>query len=106
MVTVAVQIVRFVMKHQPNIVECLLTDAFGRKWYFLDKSAVFTEAYLDQGSAYPLPGLLACEVVREWTDERGRLIATINTERPWAISATMGETRFDVLVEQITKIAA
>src|SRR5882724_11951991 len=101
MVTVPVQIVRFVMKHQPNIVECVLTDASGRRWHFLDKSAIFTEAYLDQQSDYPLPGLLGCEVVREWIDEQGRLVVTIDTERPWAISATTGEKQFDVLADQI-----
>jgi hypothetical protein len=106
MVTVPIQIVRFVMEHQPNIVESVLTDASGRRWHFLDKSAIFTEAYLDQRSAYPQPGLLGCEIIREWTDERGRLIATIDTDRPWAISATTGETRFDVLAKQITKKAA
>jgi hypothetical protein len=106
MVTVPIQIVRFVMEHQPNIVECVLTDASGRRWHFLDKSAIFTEVYLDRRSAYPLPGILGCEVVREWTDERGRSIATIDTDRPWAISATTGETRFDVLADQITTDAA
>ena len=104
--TVPIQIVRFVMKHQPNIVECVLTDASGRQWHFLDKSAIFTEAYLDQHSAYPLPGILGCEVVREWTDKQGRLVATIDTDRPWAISATTGETRFDVLADHITRVAA
>jgi hypothetical protein len=101
MVTVPIQIVRFVMEHQPNIVECVLTDASGRRWHFFDKSALFTETYLDQKSAYPLPGVLGCEIVRKWTDEKGRSVVTIDTERPWAISAATGETRFDVFADQI-----
>jgi hypothetical protein len=102
MVTVPVQIVRFVMKHQPNIVECVLTDTAGRRWHFLDKSAVFTSTPLNATSSYPQPGVIACEIVREWTDEGGRGRCIISTERPWDVEATSGETQFEVFSDQIT----
>jgi ADP-ribosylglycohydrolase len=98
MSTVPVQIVRFVLEHQPNIVGCVLTDAFGRQWNFEDKVVYFTEAYLDEQSGYPQPGTLPCKVEREWTDERGRRIATISS----IMEETTGETQFDVLADQIT----
>ena len=106
MTTVPVQIVRFVLEHQPNIVECVLTDAFGRQWSFEDKHVYFTETYLDEQSSYPQPGALPCKVVREWTDERGRHVVTIDATAQCAIEATTGETQFDVLVDQITTNAA
>ena len=102
MTTVPVQIVRFVLEHQPNIVGCVLTDAFGRQWNFEDKVVYFTTAYLDEQSSYPQPGALPCKVVREWTDESGRRVVTINSTAQCAIQATTGETQFDVLADQIT----
>lgn len=106
MIAVPVQIVRFVMEHQPNIVECVLTDASNRQWFFHDKCAAFTEMNLNEKSTYPLPGVLGCEAIREWTDERGRLIVTIDTEKPWGISTTTGETKFEVFADQIQYDAA
>ena len=100
--TLPVQIVRFVEAHQPNIVECMMTDATGRQWSFMDKVSVFTETYLDKQSSYPQSGVIACEIVSRRTDELGRTICTINTERPWGVEAKTGETQFDVFVDQIT----
>ena len=57
---------------------------------------------LDERSAYPQPGVIACEIVRERKDERGRVLCTIETERPWGVAATSGETQFEVWAEQIT----
>ena len=100
--TISVQIVRFTDESQPGWVECVLQDASGREWLLADKVPVFTEAHLDAGSIYPQPGVVACEVVREWTDENSRRRCIISTKHPWGVEATSGETQFEVFSNQIT----
>ena len=102
MYKVAVQIVRFTDASQPGWVECVLRDATGRVWTFVEKVPVVTQADLDEHSVYPQPGVIACEIIERRKDERGRMLCTIDTERPWGVPATTGETRFDVCAEQIT----
>ena len=100
-----VQIVRFTNATFPGWVASALHDAFGRTWEFVDKVAVFTTASLDEFSVYPQPGVIACEVVQQHTDEHGRQLWTIDTERPWGVAATSGETRFEVCADQFATAA-
>jgi hypothetical protein len=100
--TVSVQIMRFSNPSFPGWVECVLRDASGREWLFSDKVPVFTESHLDAGSTYPQPGVVACEIVREWTDEDGRTRCQITTDRPRSVEAVGGETEFEIFREQIT----
>ena len=100
--TIIVQIVRFTDASQPGWVECVLRDASGHEWLLADKVPIFTGAPLDAASSYPQPGVVACEIVREWTDGRGRRRSIISTERPWGVEATSGETQFEVFSDQIT----
>ncbi len=104
--TISVQIVRFTDASQPGWVECVLQDALGCEWILADKLPIFTSAPLDAASSFPQPGVVACEVVREWTDERGRRRCVISTERPWDVEAKGGETQFEVFSDQITTQAA
>jgi hypothetical protein len=104
--TVDVQIVRFTDSHFPGWVECILRDAADREWTLADKVPIFTEAPMDATSTYPQPGVIACEIIRTWTDERGRTRCIIDTERPWGVSTKNGETQFEVFIEQITTNAA
>jgi len=99
---VRVEIVRFVDGYQPGVVEARLRDARGREWVFIDKLPIFTAEPLDSHSEYPQPGAIACEVVGRWQDERGQEICTIDTERPDAVEASGGVSRFDVLAELVT----
>src|SRR6185369_7321775 len=99
--TISVQIVRFTDGSQPGWVECMLRDASGREWLLADKVPIFTSAPLDEASSYPQPGVVACEIVREWTDECGRRRCIINTERPDGVEAAGGETQFEVFSDQI-----
>ena len=99
--TVPVQIVRFVLEHQPNIVGCILTDAYGRQWEIEDKVAIFTEAYMDAESIYPQPGIVACEIVREWTDPDGSRRCIIDTRQPRGVEAKDGETQFEMFADEI-----
>lgn len=101
MPTVSVQIVRFSDPSFPGWVECVLRDASGREWLFSDKVPVFTESHLGAASTYLQPGDVACEIVREWTDEDGRERCQITTKRPWSVEAIGGETQFEIFREQI-----
>src|SRR5689334_14823403 len=103
---ISVQIVRFIEASQPGWVECVLRDASGREWLLADKAPVFTKAHLDATGSYPQPGVVACEIVREWTDEHGRRRCIVSTERPWGVEATSGETQFEVFSDQIATQAA
>jgi len=104
--TISVQIARFTDASQPGWVECVLRDTSGREWILADKLPVFTDADLDADSRYPQPGVVACEIVREWTDEHGRRRCVITTERPWGVEAKGGQTQFEVFNDQITTTAA
>ena len=101
MYTVSVQIVRFTDPAFPGWVECVLRDASDREWTLADKVPIFTAAPLDAHSAYPQPGVVACEIVGRWTDESGRTRCLIDTERPWGVSTRNGETRFEVFIDRI-----
>jgi hypothetical protein len=86
---------------QPGIVECRLTDAWGKEWTFIDKVPIFTADDLDERSKYPRPGSIRCTIVRRWRDHRGREIITVSTQAPDGVEATSGETSFDVLPSQL-----
>ena len=84
MAKVPIQIVRFISADFPGFVAAELRDAFGNIHTFHDKVPIFlSEGYLDADSLYPQPGVLACEVVNRWTADDGRLLALIDTEKPW-----------------------
>jgi hypothetical protein len=99
-VGVRVEIVRYTDDSFPGWVECCLTDAHGHRWSFVEKVPIVTTAYLDAASPYPQPGIIACEVVGR-RQEAGCEVLEINTERPWHVEATTGETRFEVGPEQV-----
>lgn len=99
---VAIEICRYVDDSQPGWVECCLTDASGREWRFVERVPIVTTEDLHARSCYPRPGIIACEMVeRRW--EQGREVVTIDTNLPWHVEATTGETRFDVRPEQLVE---
>ena len=89
---------------QPGIVECRLFDVYGSELVFQDKTAVFSSLNLDVSSDYPQPGVIACEIIKQWQDVNGREIVSVNTERPWGVETLTGVSRFDVLRSQIIEI--
>jgi hypothetical protein len=91
LVGVQVEIVRYADDSYPGWVEFYLIDVHGRRWSFVEKVPIVTEALLDASSTYPQPGLIACEVVG-----RAGGVARIDTTRPWGIESVEGETRFEV----------
>ena len=105
MVGIGVLITKYIsLNPQPGIVECQLFDAYGNEWTFQDKTAIFASHSLDTDSDYPLPGAIACEVIKQWQDTNGREIVSIDTKRPWGVEAMTGESRFDVLQSQLIEI--
>jgi hypothetical protein len=101
---VKIQIVRFLDPGQPGFVECSITDAWGDKHLFVEKVPVVTDEALGENSAYPLPSMVACDVIRRWRDSNHREIATIDTNKPWGIASNNGQTQFDVLVSALSEI--
>jgi hypothetical protein len=100
-IAVKVSIIRYVDDSQPGIVECKLVDARGREWTVIEKVPVVSLVDLDASSNYPQPGVIGCLVVERRQQADGREVVTISTEKPWDIESTTGETRFDVVPEQL-----
>ncbi len=103
MTAVAVEITRFVDEWQPGIVECTLVDAQGKPHKFIEKVPIVTEEPLWSDSNYPCAGVIACEVEAEFTDSAGRALARIDTERPYSVESSTGETKFVVLASQVVR---
>ena len=104
MTSVRVEITRWVDDYQPGIVECKLIDAGGREWLFIEKlPLVTTDDSLSASSLYPVKGLIACKVLAYIEDLSRQRTVRISTEDPWNITATDGQTTFDVRPEQIVK---
>lgn len=90
-------IVRYVSDEpQPGIVECEFFDAHGRRWSFIEKTAIVGVDYLDGQTSYPQPGIIACEIVSLHRDSGGRETVLVDTERPWGVESVNGTTRFEV----------
>jgi hypothetical protein len=101
-VELTVQIVRFVdHEPQPGLVACEFLDSEQRRHVIIDKCLIFSASLLDDGSAYPQPGCVPCEVIARWRDARGRDLIRVRTGRG-GIESTEGLSEFVVLPEQLT----
>jgi hypothetical protein len=73
MLGVKVTILRYASDDpQPGIVECQLEDANGKRWLFIEKTAIVSTANLDAKMSYPQPGIIACGVVRRSRESADR----------------------------------
>jgi len=98
---VRVRIIRLVDRHQPGFVECELVDAHGERWSFVEKAPVVSTETLDERTAYPRPGVIACEVLERLVSPNGDVLVRISTRRPWGVEASGGQSTFDVTTEQL-----
>lgn len=99
MMGMKVSIVRYISDDpQPGIVECQFQDAYGRRWSFIEKTAVVSAEELDAHSVYPQPGVTACKIVQRFPDAAGRDVIRINT-----VESVEGVTQFDVLPESLVE---
>jgi len=96
MINLNVQIVRFVMNHQPPIVEAEFFDSEGRRQTFVDKLAIFTSDWLDTNCEYPQPGVIRCDVLERWRSSDDRELVRVKTE----VESTEGRGEFVVLASQ------
>jgi hypothetical protein len=99
-----VVIVRWVSDDQPGIVECQLTDRFGKAWRFIEKLPVVSTRPLDSQCRYPQPGVVACHITKRGHDELGREIAEIDTGAAWGVQAVDGTTHFHVFTDQLVEL--
>jgi hypothetical protein len=96
-----VTILRYVSDEpQPGIVECEFKDAYGRRWLFVDKTAIVSAEYLDAQSIYPRLGMITVDVIGRSLDAAGRQVIQIATER-WGIESVEGVTKFEILPESL-----
>jgi hypothetical protein len=101
MISLVVQIERFVDEHFPGFVGCVLTDADGVRHEFIEKGPVVSMNDMRSGSVYPQPGRIACVIEDKWVDDLGRRLARVSTEKPWSVESVEGRTTFTVLEKQI-----
>jgi hypothetical protein len=101
-VDLSVQIVRFLLDHQPPIVSCDFVDADGRHHAFTGKLWMFFDGNLDAHSEYPQPGAVRCAVLNRWRDTHGRELVRINTADPDLIESSDGVSEFVVLQTQVS----
>lgn len=101
MISLVVQIERFVDEHFPGIVECALVDAYGIRHEFFEKVPVVTTSDLRSESLYPQPGYIDCAIEEVLVYDLGRSLVRVSTETAWSIESVAGETKFMVLKEQI-----
>ena len=90
---------------QPGIVECQLEDANGKRWLFIEKTAIVSTSNLNAKTFYPQPGIIACEVVRRSCESADQQVVRINTQRPWFVESIDGSTEFDVLAESLVDLS-
>ena len=101
MTKIAVDITRFVNSEQPGWVEFNLLDAFGKTHTFIEKVPVLTTQDLNEKSIFPVSTVITCETIKKWTDENGRHLLQINTENPWNLESTTGDTKFIVEASKV-----
>jgi len=97
-----IQIVRFVDKHQPGFVAGEFTDTQGAQHTIIDKVPVIAITDLWSDSAYPQPGIAACEILERSQDAGGQRLLRITIGKPWGLESVDGETQFVVFDSQVT----
>jgi len=98
---ISVEIVSFVDEYQPGFVECRFQDAHGHVHVVVEKVPVVTTEDLRSNSQYPLLGAIECTMEEEYKDDSGRSLVVVNTELPWHIESSTGQTKFELLSSQV-----
>jgi|GEM_PF-3706201 len=101
---IAVSILRWVADEpQPGLIEFNLVDSDGKDWRFIDKQAMASAVLLSAESTFPCHGSIRCEIVSFETDETGRVLAHIDTEKPWCIETVDEMHVFRVEAERLDR---
>jgi hypothetical protein len=96
-----VKITKLISKDQPGFVECSFLDAHNKEWIIHEKAPVVSEEDIDENTNFPKEGYIAAEIIKQWKDEKGRQLVTIDTDNPWRIGSIDGKNHFDVCLDQI-----
>lgn len=104
MIGVRVAIRRYISDEpQPGMVECEFTDVHGRRWLFVEKTAIVGSEDLHAQLDYPRPGVIGCEIVGQRIDAAEQKIMLVETERPWGVESVEGSTRFEVFASSLVE---
>jgi len=101
MTALKVEIVAFADTAQPGWVKCRLVDADGRTHEFLEKAPIVSDEDLDSQSGYPRPGFIKCTIRARRPGTDGRQLLTVDTETPDGGETQDGESRFEVVSDQV-----
>jgi hypothetical protein len=99
---IRVSIVRFVDANEPGWVECRFIDAGGVQHVFIEKAPIVSSENLWTDTVYPRPGVLACTVIVEHTDKPETV--TVDTDQPWGVASREGQSRFEVLRQDLVDL--
>ncbi|MER7767801.1 hypothetical protein [Kitasatospora sp. NPDC096140] len=98
--------VRWVEDGCPGWVEVCFTDADGRRWSVIDKTAMFgteqalgPDAWLDVDSPYPVPVEIDCTVLETGPDG----VATVSIHRPHGLETVCGQREFRVRRDRLVE---
>jgi hypothetical protein len=89
---------------QPGIVECVMVDARGRRWMFLEKTAVVSAENLNSLTQCPRPVAIAVEELDRFQDSQLGELVRVGTDRPWGIQSVEGETQFEVFPASLVEM--
>lgn len=104
MISIPVQIVKFIGDPDRGVVECRFADADGNVHVFVEKSEVVSVEPLSADSFFPRAGVMACDVEADFKDKKGRKLSRVTTERPWHIKSVEGKSVFEVLSTQVLRL--
>ena len=103
MLALKVEISRFVEAGQPNVVECIFIDAYGKKHSIIEKVPVVSSEDLNADSFYPRSGVIACQVVQRKRHGDSEIVE-IDTAIQWHIGSIVGQNCFEVLPGQLMEL--
>ena len=98
MLGVKIKIIKYVDDSQPGWVRCVLTDAFGKEWFFTEKVPIVTLVYLDEKSSYPQEGIINCMIVSENNKDN---CIDIDTSKPYGVCSEENNTNFTIFKTQL-----
>lgn len=101
-----VSITRFVEEGQPGFVECEFFDADGARHVIIEKVTVVSSEQLWSDSDYPRDTDIECVVLEHFAGSQGAQLVRIDTELPWHIETTNGQTVFVVEESQVIGVAS
>lgn len=64
---------------------------------------MISDETLSASGRHPEQGRIACRILREWTDEDGRILAHVETQTPWHVESIAGKRDFVILAAQLLR---